>query len=340
MFDGNSSESSGVMFSGGSKIYQIFKYFGNAKIRKIDVLQSLTIEEIFMEMRRAYGMNPGLFIPEEACKSLIKRSIDALKEPCKKCSKLIYNVLEESITLVMGSILKNRKELRKFIYKNMEDLININYTSLIEFIEQRIEAEKSYINYDDDYFLLVKPHIITEKDPDMNVLNYLKTNFGIDYKIFQKSHVYSQINSSISNATDKNYENQENKYFGIYDSDIIKSWKIESILNLSHGLSDDDYKNIMSMKRVIHSYFAILKKEFKASVPKYIVQFLVSKTISNMRTVLQMALAKHKDQMSLVYEDPDIRTKREIALNNIKQLKVAMKALKSVKRGRETFYDE
>ena len=342
LLDGNLEESFDTSYYGGSKIYQIFKYFGNKKIKTIDVLRDLTIEQILIEMRRAYGINPGLFIPEEACKSLIKKSIDAFKRPCEKCSRLVYNVLDESITLVMGDNLENRKQLRMFIHDNMEKLIEKNYNSLREFIEQRIEAEKSYINYDDDDFMLLKPYIITEKDPENETLNYLKTNFGIDYALFMKDRVYTDINAAITLSKKQNGYNSRNKYFGAYDSDEDESdnWKIEGGVNLSHGLGDDDYKNIMSMKRVIHSYFAILKKEFKASVPKYIVQFLVSKTISNMRTVLQMALTKHKDQMGLVYEDPDIKTKREIALNNIKQLKVAMKALKSVKRGRETFYEE
>lgn len=71
-------------YQGGSKIYQIFKYFGEQKIKKLDPLKSLSVEHILVEMRRAYGIDPGLFLPEEACKNLIKKSIDQFKQPCLK----------------------------------------------------------------------------------------------------------------------------------------------------------------------------------------------------------------------------------------------------------------
>ena len=54
-----------------------------------------------------------------------------------------------------------------------------------------------------------------------------------------------------------------------------------------------------------------------------------------MKIEMQMALTKNKDPMSLVVEDPDIRKKREISQNNIKQLKIAMRSIKLVKRGKE-----
>ena len=54
-----------------------------------------------------------------------------------------------------------------------------------------------------------------------------------------------------------------------------------------------------------------------------------------MKIEMQMALTKNKDPMSLVVEDPEIRKKREISLNNIKQLKIAMRSIKLVKRGKE-----
>ena len=97
----------------------------------------------------------------------------------------------------MNKSLDFRRNLKSFLIDNLENLIDANFTfikylffiikestKLQDFIKERIEAERCYINYDDDDFVLLKPYIITEKDPDDKVLEYLYTHFGIDQKLF------------------------------------------------------------------------------------------------------------------------------------------------------------
>jgi hypothetical protein len=243
-------------------------------------------------------------------------------------------VLEQGITHVMNKNLDARKNLRLFLQDNMEKMLDENYNKLKEFIIERIDAEKCYINYDDDDFTLIKPYIITDEDPEEDDLHYLSSNFGINSNLFKKDYVYQEIKNAVDYSKKKV---KKNKHIDLYeDEEDFDPWDVEFEVNISKGISGDDYKNIMSMKRVIHSYFCILKKEFKANVPKYIVKFLVRSTIDNMRTYLQMAMNKHKDPMELVSEDPEVRTKREISRNSLKQLKIAMRAIKSVKRGKGT----
>lgn len=53
-------------YTGGSKIYKLFQNFGIYGIDNVDPLKSLSDELIFKELRISYGIEPGLFIPEEA----------------------------------------------------------------------------------------------------------------------------------------------------------------------------------------------------------------------------------------------------------------------------------
>lgn len=71
-------------YTGGSQIYQVFKCFANVRIEKLDPFDTITDEVMIREMRRSLGINPGLFIPEEACRNLIRYSINKFKEPCFK----------------------------------------------------------------------------------------------------------------------------------------------------------------------------------------------------------------------------------------------------------------
>lgn len=286
-------------------------------------------------MRKAFGIDPGLFLPEEACRNLIKRSIDQFKKPSLKCSELVYKELDEAIIGVMSPGLEPRNSLRNFLRDTMEKLIEENRETLKEFITQRIESEKEYINYDDEDFSLIKPHIITDEDPDEQTLRYLKQQYKIDPSLFIEEKVYEKIDTAIENARKAMKKSKKPSH---HDDDDMDPWDVEKKVDISKGLSSEDYKNIMSMKRVIHSYFSILKKDFKANVPKYIIKFLVRTTINRMRVSMQMALRKHEDIISLVYEDPEIRKQREISQNSLRALKQAMKAIKSVKRGKEDIY--
>jgi hypothetical protein len=166
----------------------------------------------------------------------------------------------------------------------------------------------------------LKPYIITEEDPSKENLAYLESNFEINSEIFQKELVYQDIKKAIEKAR-KNKINR--KYDEISDDEDMDPWNFEFEVDISKGISDDDYNNIMSMRRVIHSYFCILKRNFKADIPKKIVKFLVKNTTRNISSYLQNALYKCKDKTSLVNEDADIRTKREIKIlfkNSSKQL--------------------
>lgn len=139
MVYGNSSISSDNSYNGGSKIYQIFKFFADKKISKIDPMKGLTEENILVEVRKALGIESGLFLPEEACRNLIRKSIDLFMQPCLKCSELVYKELDETITAAMGPGLVSRNSLRNFLRDTMEKLIEENLSILNDFITHRIE---------------------------------------------------------------------------------------------------------------------------------------------------------------------------------------------------------
>jgi len=334
LLEGDSEFTEDTSYCGGSKIYQIFKFFCEQKIKLIDPLQDLSIEQILVAMRKAYGIDPGLFIPEEACKRLIMQNIDTFKKPSEECCKHVYDVLDQAVSDVMEHGLGSRLKLREFLHESMEKIIDKNYKFLLEFIKNKIEAERGYINYDDDNFKLVKPYIITDKDPEEVDLDHLEKNFGLDRELFKVNSAILVINKSVKEARDtqKQQIKKSVRVVDLSDDEEEINWNINFKVNIASGLTREDYDNIMYMRRVIHCYFEILKREFKSTIPKYIVQFLVRRTTSEMRTSLQSSLHSQEDIMGLVEEDTEVKTKREIAQNCIKQLNISMKAIKSMKR--------
>lgn len=332
-FKGGNLSSHSNPYFGGNKIYQIFRYFGSNKIAQINPLEKLTDEHILAQIRLSYGLEPGLFIPEEAWKELIRTHIDDFISPCLQWSKNVYSVLDESISRAMSPEITHRKALVRFIQDTMECLLANNYISLEEFINTKIDSEKWYINYDDDDFQLIKPYIICETNPDTNILDNFKKHFNIDQNLFLFSDEKQRIESSVIQANNLKSESPQIESAQKYSTIDYEAWEVEDRIDTTNGLSDHEIRNVICIKRVIHSYFCVLKKEFKTNIPKYIVKFIVKSTIDKMRPELQVALAKHQDLMNLVNEDPEIRKQRDIAENSFKQLGIAMKAIKNVQRG-------
>lgn len=61
---------------------------------KIDPTHSFSDKEILFELRRAHGIEPGLFIPEEASKNLIRYGIEEFKPACYALVKKICDELK------------------------------------------------------------------------------------------------------------------------------------------------------------------------------------------------------------------------------------------------------
>lgn len=59
-------------YLGGSKISYIFQEFSKSVINKIDPLDHLADERIFVEIKQTQGVNPELFVSDEACRKLIE----------------------------------------------------------------------------------------------------------------------------------------------------------------------------------------------------------------------------------------------------------------------------
>ena len=66
-------------FTGGRKIYQYIKHFSKKGIDLIDPFEDITVQMILQEINNSHGLYPQLFMPEDACKELIKRQICLFK---------------------------------------------------------------------------------------------------------------------------------------------------------------------------------------------------------------------------------------------------------------------
>ena len=169
-------------------------------------------------------------------------------------------------------------------------------------------------------------------------INILRQHYLLDIDLFKISNCYNKINNAIRMAEKKNISNYGNFGYSQVNTsrssikDSFSDWKIEEKVDLSKGLPKHDKSNVIQVRRVIHCYYSILKKNMKSNIPKFIIKFLVRKTIKEISPQLQLALRKEKDPIKLVSENDDIKKTREIAVHSTSKLERAIWAIKEVAR--------
>lgn len=335
---GSDYNSGDDVYSGGSFISKIFEYYANQKITQIDPFKNLTNKRILVEMKKSKGLNPELFIPEKACRNLITENLELFLDPAIKCASLVYRELVNAVTDAMPKRVTRMVLLKDLIQNVVETLLKKSLGQCQEFIGNLVKSEISFVNYEDEYFSLFKPSIRNEIDlkplnknePEYRSILELCKHFNLETKYFCKSQLMSSINESIQDEHKKKTVKKVNTTVQDSNSNPDK-WKVTQQIEFDKDLSKEDIENIISMRKVIYFYYSILKKSFKANIPKHIVHFLVDNTLKNLREVVHEALKKHDDLKSLLEEDPEAKKDRELLQKNVEQLKIAQKALKDAK---------
>jgi hypothetical protein len=306
-----------------------FESFSKDLIDPIDPFKDLNEAQILTENKKSLGIHSGLFIPEEACKNLIKNNIKKFVHPMDQCCESIKDVLYDTIQEIFVRCMKGRNKLKFFLQDKALGILENEYEKCKKVLQDLIDTESSYINYDNVEFQKLKVIINSLEDLELEELHEYQSHHGIDVRFFQRQPSFAKIDTSI-----KKYMADNGEMFKCQDRDINgkkSAWKVSPVIDFETSLTDADREHIMIMKRVIHCYFSILKNKFKSDVPKYVYHYMTNKMLETLSTKLLMSLKGQNVQLiDLTAEDSTVKEKRDEASNALKNLKKAKKAIKDV----------
>ena len=100
---------------------------------------------------------------------------------------------------------------------------------------------------------------------------------------------------------------------------------------MASGASQDARFDTELVCTLLESYFAIVKKNIRDTVPKAIMHFLVGKTAENLHTHLVQSLYKDDALQKLLEESPEVTEKRAIAKQNLDVLERASKIISDIR---------
>lgn len=111
----------------GSRIYKIFQYFYNHKIKPMDALEGKSNELLLNIIYECNGIKPGLFIPELACECILREELNKFEEPCMQLLENVYKHLIDSVIGTMNTRIGSLSLLKQYIVDQMEKLLNKNF---------------------------------------------------------------------------------------------------------------------------------------------------------------------------------------------------------------------
>lgn len=275
----------------GAKIKEILFVQFRDTIRKIEIYSSFNDDIINTAIKNATGIRSSLFIPEQAFEMLIKKLILKLREPALSC---LQQVLEE--------------------LKRIDQLIRIR-----EFEVYPNLAIKIVSVVDDMLFRFTKPaqHLIE------NIFKIEMTYINIEHPDFiGGGKVLGETNFEESRTS-------EEPHF-IIDKDNLSLPNYESDLRKSVN-KHDEQRDLMIIKRLIESYYKIIKKNVEDLVPKTIMAFLVNKSKQKIHTELVSNVYREECISELMTEPGDIPEKRARCKDLLRSLERANSIINEVR---------
>uniref|UniRef100_A0A6Q2Y3K7 dynamin GTPase n=1 Tax=Esox lucius TaxID=8010 RepID=A0A6Q2Y3K7_ESOLU len=174
--EGSGDQVDTVELSGGAKINRIFHERFPFELVKMEFDEKTLRKEISYAIKNIHGIRTGLFTPDMAFETIVKRQIAKIKEPCQKCVDMViselvntvrqctkklaqYPLLREELERIVTQHIRNRESLTKdqvmllidielaYMNTNHEDFIGFScvfhYVCLFHSAQQRTSSQIS-----------------------------------------------------------------------------------------------------------------------------------------------------------------------------------------------------
>ena len=258
----------------GAKIKEILFKGYKESINQIDIFDNLSDDMISTAIKNTLGIRSSLFIPEQAFEMLTKKLILKLRDPSLICLNQVLDELKKALLVI---------KIKEFdVYPNLGNEMNSIVDEMLgryskpaqAMIENIIRVESLYINIE---------------HPDF--IGGSKAMLELDGEDF------SAPNNEIHSFLDKD------KGFGHFNTHTTQGE--------DEGVMNNEKKNVWIIKRLIESYFEIVRKNVRDAVPKTIMNFLVNKAKNSIHTELVSIIYKESKIHELLAEPEDIQEKRK-----------------------------
>ncbi|XP_033829148.1 dynamin-1-like [Periophthalmus magnuspinnatus] len=138
--------------SGGAKINRIFHERFPFELVKLESDEKTLRKEISYAIKNIHGVRTGLFTPDMAFETIVKRQIAQIKEPCTKCVDLVISELVNTVrqcTQKLAQYPMLREEMERIVTQHIRDREAHSKGQVLLLID----IELSYVNTNHEDFI-------------------------------------------------------------------------------------------------------------------------------------------------------------------------------------------
>ncbi|XP_074609448.1 dynamin-1-like protein [Acropora palmata] len=347
---------------GGARICYIFHDIFGRTLEIMDAMEGLATRDILTAIRNATGPRPALFVPEISFELLVKRQIRRLEEPSLRCVELVHEEMQRIVQHAFSQVMEVKRfpRLHDKVVEVVTHLLQRRLPSTNEMVENLVKIELSYINTNHPDFTdgaslvstITMNHEMERKrlsklahttlsngplegvrsqtsTPDSSPIHRPDTNvpFGSSAPA-EKNPVASSSSgglmswvSGIRNPGTQGNADKTNAVVGPSKS-ASEELALPSTFR-QRGLTEREQMDSDIIRKLIKSYFVIVRKSIQDSVPKAIMCFLVNFVKERIQSELVEKLYKSEIFDHLLEEAEQMHVKRREATEMLKALQRA-----------------
>ena len=270
----------------GAKIKEILFKGYKESINQIDIFDNLSDDMISTAIKNTLGIRSSLFIPEQAFEMLTKKLVLKLRDPSLICLNQVLDELKKALLMIKIKEFDVYPNLGSEMNRIVDDMLGRFARPAQAMIENIINVESIYINIEHPDFVGGSKVMVELDGEDFDAPNDEIHSF------LDKDKSFGHFNERTSQGDDE-------------------------------GSMKTEKKNVWIIKRLIESYFEIVRKNIRDAVPKTIMNFLVNKAKNSIHTELVSIVYKETKIYDLLAEPEDIQEKRKKCRDMLRSLERA-----------------
>ncbi|XP_047545448.1 dynamin-1-like protein isoform X4 [Vanessa atalanta] len=356
---------------GGARICYIFHETFGRTLDSIHPLVGLSRMDILTAIRNATGPRPALFVPEVSFELLVKRQIRRLEDPSLRCVELVHEEMQRIVQHCGTEVQQEMQRfprLHQRIVDVVTQLLRTRLPATNSMVENLVAIELAYINTKHPDFHreaalvsgllkstdgLVEEHspMYRQKTPRPTSTPHVPAiTDGHDRSPpSNESPATPQVNGSPENKamtpqkpvnllpevpshTSRKLSDREQ-----HDCDVIGGRSDHTTYQKCNtktveGISMMHLNQMGDLvERLIKSYFYIVRKSIKDSVPKAVMHFLVNFVKDNLQSELVTHLYKSDQAENMLNESEHIAQRRKEAADMLKALQRASQIISEIR---------
>uniref|UniRef100_H2Z988 Dynamin-1-like protein n=1 Tax=Ciona savignyi TaxID=51511 RepID=H2Z988_CIOSA len=341
--DGTSKTIETSEICGGARIAYIFHETYGKTLESVDPLGGLTDLDILTAIKNANGSRSSWFVPVLSFELLVKRQIKRLEEPSLRCVELVHEELQRIVQNCGGQEILRFMHLRESIVEVVTQLLRKRLPVTNHMVSHLVEIELAYINTKHPDFadtsmiseLFFNNHLQQPENPKKRrELTHAQLR-PKGFKDQAEGEGGKLANFNSSNASDAESLKNEvvNEAMSNESPARVAPPHGVNLLDMpvSRNLSPREKRDVETMRRLIKSYFLIIRKNIQDSVPKAVMHFLVNFVQENLQSELVGQLYKHDQIDHLLTESDAIAQRRAEAVSMLKALNSASMVISEIK---------